>query len=49
LKGREFFMAEAQDPNQFGEKWWRNRQWAKMNLDEWLKLIWWQCIDRWRG
>ena len=25
-----------------------NRQWAKINFDEWLRLVWWQAVDRWR-
>jgi len=34
---------------QFGGKWWKHRQWAKVNFDEWLRLVWWQAVDRWRG
>lgn len=48
LPGREIFIAAAQDPTQFGKSWWRRRQWAKMNLDECLKLAWWEIVDRWR-
>ncbi len=48
LPDREFFVAAAQDPKQFGQDWWQHRQWAKMNFDEWLKLVWWEVIDRWR-
>lgn len=48
LAGRRFFIAAAEDPKQFGNQWWKHRQWAKMNLDEWLKLVWWEVIDRWR-
>lgn len=48
LRGHDFFVAAAEDPKQFGERWWSHRQWAKMNLDEWMKLIWWQSVDRWR-
>jgi hypothetical protein len=42
-----FQVAAAYDPTQFGERWWRHRQWAKTNLDEWLRLLWWECVDRW--
>ena len=48
LPGYEFSVAAASDPTQFGGHWWKHRQWAKTNLGEWLKLVWWQLIDRWR-
>jgi len=40
--------AAAFDSETFGIPWWHHRQWAKINLDEWLRLVWWQAIDRWR-
>jgi uncharacterized SAM-binding protein YcdF (DUF218 family) len=45
---RNFSVAAAYDSTQFGTAWWDHRQWAKMALDEWLKLVWWESIDRWR-
>jgi len=48
LPNYEFFVAAATDSTQFGGQWWKHRQWAKTNLDEWLKLVWWQTVDRWR-
>src|ERR1700675_2592468 len=39
-----FHVAAAYDPTQFGVRWWRQRQWAKTNVDEWLRLLWWECI-----
>jgi DUF218 domain len=47
IPGRTFEVAAAYDPIQFGGQWWRHRQWAKTNLDEWLRLLWWQLVDRW--
>jgi len=47
IKGRPFGVAAARDPEQFGEFWWRHRQWAKTNVDEWLRLLWWELVDRW--
>lgn len=44
----EFNVAAARDPLRFGNAWWTNREWAKVTLDEWLKLIWWEAVDRWR-
>ncbi len=43
-----FHVAAAYDPAQFGVRWWQHRQWAKTNVDEWLRLVWWECVDRWR-
>jgi DUF218 domain-containing protein len=42
-----FHVAATYDPTQFGVRWWQHRQWAKMNLDEWLRLVWWEFVDRW--
>jgi DUF218 domain-containing protein len=42
-----FRVAAAHDPAQFGVRWWRHRQWAKTNLDEWFRLLWWGLVDRW--
>ncbi len=42
-----FNVAAAYDPTQFGAQWWRQRQWAKTNVDEWLRMLWWQLVDRW--
>jgi uncharacterized SAM-binding protein YcdF (DUF218 family) len=44
-----FSVAAARNPAQFGEPWWTNREWAKTTLDEWLKLVWFEAVDRWRG
>jgi uncharacterized SAM-binding protein YcdF (DUF218 family) len=41
-------VAGAGDPQQFGLAWWRHRQWAKLNFDEWVRLMWWEAVDRWR-
>jgi uncharacterized SAM-binding protein YcdF (DUF218 family) len=40
-------VAAAFDASEFGAQWWRHREWAKVNFEEWLKLIWWEIIDRW--
>jgi hypothetical protein len=41
-------MAAAYDPDVFGMRWWRHREWAKTTFLEWLKTVWWNGIDRWR-
>jgi hypothetical protein len=48
LPGMQISVAAATDPQQFGGAWWKHRQWAKLNFDEWLRLVWWQVVDRWR-
>jgi hypothetical protein len=43
-----YSVAAAFDEREFGVQWWRHREWAKVNFEEWLKLIWWELLDRWR-
>jgi hypothetical protein len=44
----QFSVAAARNPWEYGEKWWTNREWAKTTFDEWLKMTWFQLVDRWR-
>jgi hypothetical protein len=44
----QFSASAAHDPVHFGDRWWTNREWAKTTLDEWLKLTWWELVDRWK-
>ena len=44
----QFSVAAARNPAQFGEAWWTNREWAKVTFDEWLKMFWFEAVDRWR-
>jgi len=48
LKAQQISVAAASDPAQFGHSWWKHRQWAKINFDEWIRLMWWEMVDRWR-
>lgn len=41
-------VAAARNPTEFGDAWWTNREWAKTAFDEWLKMLWWEAVDRWR-
>ena len=43
-----FSTAASRDETQFGTRWWTHRQWAKTCVDEWLRLVWWNTVDRWR-
>lgn len=47
IPDRIFSVAAARDPREFGTLWWRHRQWAKTCFDEWLRLIWWNALERW--
>lgn len=44
----QFSAAGASDPTRFGTAWWTHREWTKVTFDEWLRLIWWEAVDRWR-
>jgi hypothetical protein len=44
----DYSIAAAFDAGEFGVQWWRYREWAKVNVEEWSKLIWWELVDRWR-
>jgi hypothetical protein len=44
----EYSVAAARSEEGFGAKWWTHRQWAKTFFDEWLRLLWWKVVDRWR-
>jgi uncharacterized SAM-binding protein YcdF (DUF218 family) len=39
--------AAADDPYFFGVRWWNSREWAKTTWSEWVRLVWWECIERW--
>jgi len=43
-----YSVAAAYDAREFGVQWWRHREWSKTNLYEWMRLTWWELIDRWR-
>jgi len=44
----QFSAAAARNGAEFGEAWWTNREWAKVTFDEWMKILWWVAVDRWR-
>jgi hypothetical protein len=48
LRGKSFSVAASYDDAQFGTMWWRNRQWSKTLLEEWMRVAWWNAVDRWR-
>jgi uncharacterized SAM-binding protein YcdF (DUF218 family) len=47
VPNHNYSVAAAYDPREFGIQWWRHREWAKTNLYEWMRLAWWELIDRW--
>ncbi len=44
----QWSVAAAKDDRLFGERWWQHREWAKTVFLEWLKVAWWNVVDRWR-
>lgn len=48
LPGKSFSTGAAYDAAQFGTHWWAHRQWAKTCVDEWMRLIWWEAVERWK-
>jgi len=44
----QYSVAAVSDPVHFGRAWWTHREWAKVTVDEWMRLMWWECVDRWR-
>jgi len=48
LPQRQFSVAAAFDDREFATEWWQRRQWAKVNFDEWVRLLWWDAVERWR-
>lgn len=47
IRGKSFSVAAAYNDTQFGTRWWKHRQWAKTCVDEWLRGLWWNGIERW--
>ncbi len=43
-----FSIATAHNPMEFGTAWWQQREWAKTTFYEWIRLAWWEAVDRWR-
>lgn len=48
LRDMSFSVAATHDAREYGVNWWRQREWAKTCFDEWMKLLWWNSVDRWR-
>jgi hypothetical protein len=48
IHGKSFAVAAAYGEQEFGMRWWAHREWAKTCLYEWMRLAWWNLIDRWR-
>ena len=48
VRDRAFSVSAVYDETQFGVRWWQHRQWAKTFVDEWLRVLWWNAVDRWR-
>ena len=44
----QYSVAACFDSREFGVKWWQQREWAKVNFDEWMRLLWWELVERWQ-
>lgn len=49
VPGHRYAVAASRDDQQFGGRWWTHRQWLKTFINEWLRLIWWEAVDKWRS
>jgi len=41
-------VAPVRNPKEFGEQWWRRREWIRTVAVQWQHLLWWELVDRWR-
>jgi len=48
LPQKSFTVGAARDPREFGEQWWKHREWAKTCVGEWMKAVWWNLVERWK-
>jgi uncharacterized SAM-binding protein YcdF (DUF218 family) len=48
ISGKSFSVAASYNDTQFGTRWWTHREWSKTCFDEWIRLFWWNAVDRWR-
>jgi uncharacterized SAM-binding protein YcdF (DUF218 family) len=49
LPGFHLSVGASYNPVSFGFAWWRHREWAKTTFYEWVRLLWWEMVERWRG
>jgi uncharacterized SAM-binding protein YcdF (DUF218 family) len=42
-------VAAVEDTEMFDTRWWKNREWAKICVYEWEKLLWWKLFESWRN
>jgi len=40
-------VAACRDDSGFKQNWWQRREWTKTAFMEWIKLVWWEAVDRW--
>jgi hypothetical protein len=48
IPGKTFSIAAAHDDSEFGTRWWGRREWAKTCFYEWIRLVWWNTVERWK-
>jgi hypothetical protein len=42
-------VAAAHDETEFRQDYWNNRQTLKTTLLEWMKLAFWELVERWKS
>ena len=42
-------VAASHDPVEFGEHYWKSREWLKTTFTEWQKLLFWNLFERWKA
>jgi hypothetical protein len=47
LRNKTFTVAATHNPEEFGTRWWTHREWAKTFAGEWVRVLWWNFVDRW--
>jgi hypothetical protein len=45
----QWAVVAVTDDTRFDERWWERREWAKTTLIEWMKMFWWESVDRWKS
>jgi hypothetical protein len=48
IRGKTFSVAAAYGDSEFGTRWWAHREWAKTCFYEWIRLAWWNAVERWK-
>jgi hypothetical protein len=45
----QWSVAAAYDESEFRQDYWKNREWLKTTVQEWMKLAFWELVERWKS